>query len=192
MIRLGLIVLGIFLCASQAAAVTYVFDMPVFTGGSPESCGQSLAGQTSILEVTVDNGSAETANQTYLNSQILALKATVGARSVSLNSTDHPAGVTGSAVYISTDSADIPTLDLTTSADTAFDLYRPGSFEEMQLGTGAFSRYLVVIGCDEGSANQVTTVVGSLAVPEPSTETLGLAALSALALIVRARNQSHR
>lgn len=180
MIRLGPIVLAIFLCASQATAVTYVFDMPAFTSGSPAEGCETLTGQTSILEVTVDNGSTETANQTYLNSQIFALKATIAAGSVSLNSTDHSAGITGSAIYISTDSAGTPTLNLTAPVNTAFDLFDFSTFEEMQLGTGIFSRYLIVVGCDEGAA-RVTTVTGSLLpIPEPSAGALSLGALATL------------
>jgi len=126
--------------------VTYSFDMPPFI----PSVG-NLGGQTSILDITVDNGNTSTANQTYLNTEILGLTVRSGASFVTFTSPPDTLITVEIGVYVTTDAAGMATLSLLdTPVGTLAQYFRgpigPNDVEAIQLGTkvtgqGGFSSY---------------------------------------------------
>ena len=108
--RLIALVVGLSMSASSAlsAPFSFTFDMPAFDIGG-------LAGQTSVLTVTVDNGNATNANQSYLNTQITAFSVTVGTLSYSGPITN---ASVATATYLTTDGAGRATLDLSANVDS--------------------------------------------------------------------------
>jgi hypothetical protein len=120
-----------------AESVTFRFQMPAFQN----------TGETSILDVTVDNGSAGTSSQTYLNTQIIGMSATVGAQRQSFNSTNSSVDRWGPSLpYITTDAIGVPTLDLSALIDANVFFHR--TLDAIGLGTRSGSgpaNYLVVI-----------------------------------------------
>jgi len=173
----GIAVLGMARTA-DAVPMTYAFDMPVFTGGG-------LAGQTSILEVTVDNGNAAAADQFYFSFDIDGFAVTVGARTLSLGlDPGDGSSYFGNYLYITTDALGVPTLDLTTTRQSMVSFSNP-SGDRIGLSTGGylnFPAYRVVIDGVEGTLQSDLLVSGRpvLAVSEPHSLalfTLGLAGL---------------
>ena len=124
--RLLVLALLIFPITAVAIPITYRFDMPAFDSFS-------LAGQTSVLDVTVDNGGASASNQSYLNTDIKAYSVQVGSMMLSLNNIDDFATYEGSANYITTDSMGNAVLDLSTNIASLTVM--TNGFSHIQLGT---------------------------------------------------------
>jgi hypothetical protein len=119
--------------SASAAPVTVRFDLPAWTEiyASPATFGTN-----GVLTVTLDNGSASTFNQSYLNTTItsIALVANGGTFSPAFSGTS-AVGSEGAELlsFISTDAAGIPTLDLTAQdVGSAYDFYDGTYF--LQLG----------------------------------------------------------
>ena len=188
--------------SASGLPITYTFDMPAFQGSG------GFSGQTSTLDVLVDNGSTATANQSYLNTEILGLSVTVGAVNLSLNATDNFTLFVGSTPLITTDAFGIPTLDLNQSIDTravlALEFGGGAIFSSdnlLQLGTRDGSgptEYFVRIGglVGQNATGSQLVIAGqntsSIAVPEPSTISMfgiGLAGLGFLGWRTRRRGR---
>ena len=134
---IGLAVAIAFSGSASASPFTFQFDLPAWS-----FAGSADFGLSPVLDVTVDNGLATDANQTYLNSQITSL--TVTAVGGTLDDTWSGSGV-GSASYISTDSAGVATFDLLASNNQS--VYHPLSIggQSLQLGiispTGGYTTF---------------------------------------------------
>jgi hypothetical protein len=107
----ALLVVGLaFASVGQAADFILEFDMPAFSMVSPP---QYFDGQTSTLQLTVDNGGTSSANQSYLNTDIFGMRVlTSGGTLIDLNATRN---TFGSQQYITTDTIGGAILDLTAS-----------------------------------------------------------------------------
>ncbi|MGF1501326.1 MAG: VPLPA-CTERM sorting domain-containing protein [Paracoccaceae bacterium] len=172
---------------AAAAPFTFRFDMPAFGFGE-------LDGQTSILDVTVDNGGASPLSQSYLNTEITGLFVTVGSDSLGFSTPDDVLTSEGSQIYISTNSVGTPTLDLTAMTDS-FAIFFVANTTAIQLGTSdgiGPSQYFAGLGADVGAIDQPFSVVGELvgdvpapAIPLPAPALLLLTGLGALALARR-------
>ena len=131
--------LGCLVCITaplaHGAPFTYSFDMPPFGF----EIG-NLGGQISILDITVDNGNTSTANQAYLNTEILGLTVTSGASFVEFTSPPDALQTVGEVVYLTTDAAGIATLSLLDTPVSTLAQYYRGPLNEpenesIQLGT---------------------------------------------------------
>lgn len=165
---LALFVIGPITAAADP--ITFVFDMPPFIDGSID-----FEGQTSILEVTVDNEGMSAANQTYFNTDIRSLAVTVGDLFLELNVFDHLSSFEGLHPYIMTNDLGRPILDLSAMVDSAVFLSNLTDF--IALGTAddlGPTIYHVDIGDSFGISARVVGVRGTslTAIPEPSTLTL--------------------
>lgn len=173
------LLLGFISGTSNAAPVTFSFDI--------EFTIFDLSGDSSTLTVTVDNGSSSTANQSYFNTDFLSASVSSGGLFTE-GTTDL---VQGSAVYITTDSFGIPTLDLSAALDTRvqFDPIGLSNFV-IQLGTrdgsGPF-QYLVNFPNPNfsGGRSDGFSVVGTpvSAVPGPAALPLLATALCAVGFL---------
>lgn len=112
----------------SAEPVTFVFEMPFFIDGSVDFVGQS-----STLEIEVDNGGSSIVNQTYFNTQVTGLAVTVGTRFIALNVTDNMSIFEGFLPYITTDIRGAPILDLSAFEDSVAFLSNGEDF--IQIGT---------------------------------------------------------
>ncbi len=94
--------------SANAVPITFTFDMPAFTNGA-------LAGEVSVLDVTVDNGGTSALNQAFLNTQITSL------------STEWTGAITpvygGSNTVVTTDAQGLATLNFTNAAVYAYGTY---------------------------------------------------------------------
>jgi len=119
----GLLAVALIASASAfASPVTFEFVLPDWTS----NFFPTLFGSNAIVIVTLDNGSASTLNQHYLNNQVTS--ATVTTNGGTFNSTFSGAqtfGLNGGELmsYISTDSAGVPTLDLMAQPTTSAFLF---------------------------------------------------------------------
>ena len=96
-------------CAVQASPFTFEFNLPAWDQGFGNV---SQFGSNGILDVTLNNGSNSSQNQTYLNSQItqVTLKAAGGG---AFNATwSDSLGFQQNSSYFSTNSTGVPTLTL--------------------------------------------------------------------------------
>lgn len=110
---------------AHAAPITFSFDIPLLDG--------DLAGATSFIDVTVDNGGNVFTNQSYLNTEITGLDVLVGALSASFDFGDITY-IENAVVYITTDILGIPTLNLLANIDSAV-VFQDGLGNAGQLGT---------------------------------------------------------
>lgn len=176
----GLVLMGM-ARAAEAVPMTYAFDMPAFTGGD-------LAGQTSVLEVTLDNGNASAANQFYFSFDIDGFAVTVGTQTLSLGlDPGDGASYFGNYLYITTDALGLPTLDLTTTRQSMVS-FSNSAGGRIRLSTGGylnFPAYRVVIDGFVGTLDSAILVNGRqvLAVPEPRSLALFILGLAGLALL---------
>ena len=110
-----------------AAPVTFSFAMPAWTN----STDTSKFGTSSVLEVTLNNGSSSIINQTYLNSQVTSATVTsVGGtfQHTWSGNNAYAGGVNGVGdSYISTDAAGVPTLDLLPDVNSSFYIFPESS-----------------------------------------------------------------
>lgn len=171
--------------SALADPITFVFEMPPFIDGSVD-----FEGQTSILEVTVDNGGTSAANQIYFNTDVTGLAATVGALFLDLNVFDHRSIFEGSLPYIVTNDREIPILDLSAMENSAVFLSNIVDF--LQIGTAddhGPTIYHVDIGDSFGISARVVDVRGTrlTSIPEPGTLTLFGVGLIGLAFARRMR-----
>jgi|GEM_PF-5136590 len=173
---------------AQALPMTYAFDMPAFTAGG-------FAGQTSTLEVTVDNGGTSVANQFYFSFDIDGFAVTVGSAAASLGQeSSHGSSMFGNLLYITTDALGIPTLDLTATRESSASFNSPAG-ERIRLSTGGylgFPNYSVVIGGVDGTLRSDILVTGRriTAIPEAPGLTLlglGLIGLVLIGLLLSSR-----
>ena len=168
---------------AEAVPMTYAFDMPAFTGGD-------LAGQTSVLEVTQDNGNTSAANHFYFSFDIDGFAVTVGSRTLSLGlDPGDGASYFGNYLYITTDVLGIPTLDLTTTRESMVS-FSNSAGDRIRLSTGGylnFPAYRVVIDGAEGTLDSAILVSGRqvLAIPEPRSLALFILGLGGLVLLRR-------
>ena len=103
------------------------------------------------MDITVDNGNTSTANQTYLNTEILGLTVRSGASFVTFTSPPDTLNTVEIGGYVTTDAAGMATLSLLdTPVGTLAQYFRgpiePNDVEAIQLGTkvtgqGGFSSY---------------------------------------------------
>jgi hypothetical protein len=101
-----------------AAPFTFEFDLPAWTASN----APDLFGTSGVLDITVDNGANNASNQTYLNSQITALRLTAVGGSIDESFAGSGFVGDGNASYVSTDAAGVATLDLLASSVTSFYL----------------------------------------------------------------------
>lgn len=179
----GLTMLGV-AGTAEAIPMTYAFDMPAFTGGG-------FAGQTSILEVTLDNGGTSAANQFYFSFAIQAVASTVGGETLSLGeSSADGASYFGDLLYITTDTLGIPTLDLTTTRQSQVSFNNP-SGDRISLATADYlshPTYSVVIDGVEGTLQAADLrVIGRQVVEIPEAPSLVLFVLGLAGLVLLRR-----
>lgn len=181
-IKLLMLVLLLAQCSvSQAVPMTYRFD----------SISDFINPMDAVfrIDVTVNNGSSSTNNQSYLNTDIVGLAFSSGVSSDSLNKIDNFSRFQGSREYITTDSFGVPTLSL--AADPFFtpgfqtsaifarvesDLNFPREDTVLQLGTLSRGGPIPIFAFLDGRFYQKITAVNSTgvnittaSVPEPST-----------------------
>ena len=163
----------------QASPVTFRFEMPAFFA-------QDLAGQTSILDVTVEQGGGSLENKAWTNTQILAMSVVAGSRSMAVN--DDFENTEGSFPYIRTDAAGVPTLDLIYGGATFLVQAIPGSdpLAFIQLGTGLFTEYWVQFPDGAQSVlNSGSLLVRGTVIPLPAAAWMFLSGLVGLIGIAR-------
>ena len=143
--------------------ITYSFDMPAFP---TTFASDALGGLTSVLELTVDNGSTSISNQSYTNQQILTISATVGSETTALTVGDPgtASDIRGSAIWITTDGTGIPTLDLTISTSMEVVLVALNSISVPDLGF----LQLASVGPSGASHYTVQQSTGELGVFRPN------------------------
>jgi hypothetical protein len=155
----------------------------------------SLAGQTSTLVVTVDNGGTSAINQSFLNTQIVGL---------ATNITGNVGGLfySGEAVVLTTDASGLANLNFASSASDLFAIADDG-LDRIQLRNRPFDYQVwdrdgsgVSVDdtrgyFDTGSGSSpwpVTgSVVGEVPVRAPAPATLALLGLGLLGLRLRGR-----
>ena len=186
----GLVILGS-TWSANAVPFKYRFQMPAFDGGGFE-------GETSVLDIVVDNGDTSTLEQTYLNTQIIAFELLIGEVpnrvGLRLNINDDRSSSRGSVAYVTTDALGFPTLDLTASEFSAFELEDlTASAGLIQLLTGATPNFQVFALDDVGFVTGLDPVSGirvpldDFLLPEPGTLALFVIGLGGLGVLTRRR-----
>lgn len=198
---LGLVLFGT-TGVANAIPFTYEFNMPAFTAGTPDDVG--FKGQTSILEVEVDNGNATNINQSYLNTQITGYTVTIGALTLSLHLSSSGLYFQGSQTYITTNDFGAAILDLTADVESRALLGLSSSaLGVIQLGTTQGSgpvQYWVQINGVSGLVSEDFIVDGdeiifpnrpdpTTSIPEPSTIALFVIGLAGFGAISRRRRK---
>lgn len=175
---LGLAMMGV-AGPARAILISYTFDMLAFTSG-PE------IGNTSTLDVVVDNGNSTPISQSYLNTDISEFTITVGG--VSYISTALLYSGTP-AVWITTDAFGVPVLDLSGTADTC--AFLPAN---NQLCKGDnFGNYVLFDGSQFSQIKLITApITGSQTIPEPASLTLFGVGLILIGLVVIVRRRRDR
>ncbi len=160
--------------AANATPMTFSFDMPAFTEGT-------LVGQTSVLDITVDNGATSDLSQTYLNGQVTGLAFNGGTVQTNIDYF----GSTETGTIITTDSSGVATLDFSDFTGSNFyyavanDAY-VGSEIMIQIGTSC--DYYVIypggggapIGGICGDTAAIYPIVAQNGAPVPTPATLAL------------------
>ena len=189
-IVVGLVILGA-TWSANAVPFKYRFQMPAFDGGGFE-------GETSVLDIVVDNGDTSTLEQTYLNTEIIAFDLLIGEVpnrvGLRLNINDDRSSSRGSVAYVTTDALGFPTLDLTASEFSAFELEDlSASAGLIQLVTGTSPNFQIFALDDVGFITGLDPVAGirvpldDLLLPEPGTLALFVIGLGGLGVLTRRR-----
>jgi len=183
-----------------ASPITFHFVMPNWTF----NFNVAEFGSNADVIVTVDNGSAGALNQHYLNSQVTSATAT--ANGGTFNQTWSGAQAFGSSggelmSYISTDSAGVPTLDLSAEPTTsAYTFHDNVNGNGMQWGIitpgGGFTSFALIdihaLGASvQPSVNGVFSgfSVQGQVVPEPGTLVLVGSCLAGLGAVAWRRHR---
>lgn len=156
--------------ATLAVPMVYTFDMPAFTQGD-------LIGQTSVLDITVDNGATSSLFQAYLNTDIIGLAFNGGTTETNIYTASWDAGTA-----ITTDANGLATLDF--SDFTGSNYYYAianygGGGDYIQIGTGCDYYYTTADGSSQsGICGQpyagIYPIVARNDIPVPSPATLAL------------------
>ncbi|HLO94518.1 MAG TPA: PEP-CTERM sorting domain-containing protein [Burkholderiaceae bacterium] len=183
MLACGLLAAGLV----QASPVTYRFDMPAWTFASDAS----LFGSHAFVDVTLDNGGALTANQTYLNSDILGVRVWGQGGSLDLSFGRFAGDLSDS--FISTDATGRALLDLVERSAPAVILSTiDAPWTAIQFGRSAPNAGVTPfkVSGDQGHAYVLSSGQGGLtvngerldakSVPEPATWALSALALAAV------------
>lgn len=165
---------------ANAIPIMYEFEMPAFDSGF-------WAGQTSTLDVVVDNGNPTAINQSYLNTQITAYDITVGGTTYSFSA---ELEYLSSGIFITTDAFSTPTLDLSAAGNIcARDVTDP---DRSQLCSGSFFfNYSLKVGDNGSILVDPNLIIVGTQIPEPSTFLLfGLGLIGLLRISRRGRNRN--
>ena len=174
----------IFLILIQFGSYAHAVPMTYRFEGIGDFLNPSIT-QTLTVDVTVNNGSTSGLNQSYLNTDIVALAFDDGIARVDLNLVDNFSRIQGATQYISTDNFGIPTLDLTTqivsstllSSEPIFSSTH-SEFDTLALGTNMFGNGSLPIFAAINNtfyqrltplAISGTNITPTTSVPEPST-----------------------
>ena len=124
---------------TSAATFSFVFDMPEFTSGS-------LVGQTSRLEVEVDNGGTSKIDQDFTNFDVTAMTILqLNGVDKLLEFTDYRTLSTAEHIFITTDAGGLATLNtippVLGAAVVWSNTVATGLSSDVQLGTDNFVEY---------------------------------------------------
>jgi hypothetical protein len=133
---------------AEATPITFQFNMPAWDS----SGGAALWGSNALLDVTVNNGASTDLSQSYALSDIVSLSASAvgGTFSSSWTAADLVLSSNTGAVFISTDGAGVPTLDLLSAPTGAGVDYGNMPQPTVQIGiltpTGGPTPFVLTVG----------------------------------------------
>ena len=180
-----LVLLGFWFAApAEAAPITFQFDMPAWDfNNSPADFGSNA-----ILDVTVDNGNASLASQSYGFDSIESLSVTTVGGTFAHTWTAPPDFIRASGNFLTTDALGTPTLDLLATTNGFWETIDGTSGVQMSNASFLFPFALFLEGqnptqlaqvfgstcgtlCFGGFTVQGEAVTGA-PVPEPASATL--------------------